>query len=414
MVKKLSPGTNEQDVAIAYLSLAVPDTPRFRNRAAHNNGLTYMRQMLYGLVKSFRNVTAFSAIPMESFQRGGCIWVDPEKVKLENGTIVNCVPFLNITPLKQGFIGSGIFLSIIAWAWRNRKVKNRVVFSFNITVPPILFTAIAGWLVGAKVIAYVCDVIIPGHTQPNTLWYKLDNLIQARMIKYLDGLIVITDAIAEDFGSSQPFLRIEGGISPELIEKTGQYLAEAKPDSKIFTIVASGSLFEYNGINLILQAFQLLQGDQYRLRIAGRGPLETAVQKAAKTDFRIDFQGFVNYDDLLRIHASGDVLLNIRLTQRLRTDYAFPSKTLEYLLSGIPVISTRTGHLEAEFGRYCHLIEEETPETLAKMIRLIEGFSREERIASGLSAREFMIEHKSWDKQCEKICEYISQHLLKS
>lgn len=402
-----------EDVAIAYISTAVPDIPRFHTRATHHGGLTFTLQILYGLAKRFPNVTAFSAIPIESYPRGNQVWVGPEKLILEDGTISYNVPFLNITPLKQILIGLFMFLFILKWSWNNRKIKNRLLYSFNTTVPPIIFTALAARLVKAKVVAYICDVVIPGHTQPDTLWNRIDYYLQLKTIKYLDGLIVITDAIAQDFGSDKPYCRMEGGISDEIIEKTGQYLTQAKRDNRLFTLIATGTLLEHNGIKLILQAFQLLAGDHYRLKIAGRGPLEKIVQKAAANDSRINFVGFVSYDDSLRLHASGDILLNMRITEALVTNYAFPSKTFDYLLSGVPVINTPTGHMQEEFANYCFMLKEENPLALVKMIRHVEQLNPEKRWALGSNAREYIIQNYSWHRQNEKICDYISQQLFK-
>ena len=74
---------------------------------------------------------------------------------------------------------------------------------------------------------------------------------------------------------------------------------------------------------------------------------------------------------MLDLYRSADVLINVRLTQTLNTKYFFPSKLMECLASGVPVISTCPGHVAEEFGRLAYLLREETPEALAAAIRRV-------------------------------------------
>jgi glycosyltransferase involved in cell wall biosynthesis len=102
----------------------------------------------------------------------------------------------------------------------------------------------------------------------------------------------------------------------------------------------------------------------------------------------------------------------MRLTQSSNTAYAFPSKTFEYLLSGVPVITTGTGHMRTEYGSYCFILEEESPEALATMLRKVERFSSSERERMGLAARQFIIDFKTWEAQHGRIAEYVRSRAI--
>ena len=174
-----------------------------------------------------------------------------------------------------------------------------------------------------------------------------------------------------------------------------------------FTIVATGFLSAHTGIHELLAAFSLLEGAQYCFILAGRGPLEDAVAEAAARDPRIHFKGFLDVPDLLDLHANADVLISMRVTQTVRTAYAFPSKTFEYLLSGVPVITTATGHMKDEYGPYCFILEDETPDALAALLHRIEQLGPFERARIGLAAHRFIIDHKAWEVQHTRIAEYV-------
>ena len=150
-----------------------------------------------------------------------------------------------------------------------------------------------------------------------------------------------------------------------------------------FAVVSAGSLDEANGFLVLLEAFARLPGDGYRLRIAGRGPLESQVRAAAAKDPRIEYLGFLSFEEVQSLYRSADVLVNMRLTQAIDTRYFFPSKLMEYLASAVPVISTCTGAVEKEFGSFVYLLREETPQGLANAICTVAALAPSARADTG-------------------------------
>ena len=63
-----------------------------------------------------------------------------------------------------------------------------------------------------------------------------------------------------------------------------------------------------------------------------------------------------------------DVLINPRPAEGEYTKYSFPSKTMEYLLSGSKVVMHRLDGIGDEYYKYIRVIEEHTPEAMAKAI----------------------------------------------
>jgi glycosyltransferase involved in cell wall biosynthesis len=93
----------------------------------------------------------------------------------------------------------------------------------------------------------------------------------------------------------------------------------------------------------------------------------------------------------------------MRLTKAIRTKYFFPSKLMEFLASGTPVISTCPGHVEEEFGDFLFPLKNETPEGLAAAIRHAETAAWETRREMGQRARAFMLANKTWRVQTARI-----------
>jgi len=252
---------NPEKIAVAYVSMAVPDTPQFRNNGLHSGLNTFMNNVLFGLrADASAEVEAFSGLPMQSFPRGRRAIVRTQRLDLAPGIMATGVPFVNITPLKQLTIGLSMLWHLVGWGIRSRGTRHRIVLSYNISVPPLAFTLVAALLTNAKLLAFIGDINVPGETVPGNFLYRLDAWMGRKLLRYVEGAIVVSDAIARDYLPGRSYIRMDGGVSHSLIEETGRRLAARRLDESRFTIVASGSLSEFNGIRDILAAFSQMKG----------------------------------------------------------------------------------------------------------------------------------------------------------
>jgi glycosyltransferase involved in cell wall biosynthesis len=389
-------------IELAFVGTVVPDRPEFRNAAFSRAGNLYQERFLAGLAANGHAPSlVVSAMPCPSFPGSRTLFVRGSGVALDSGVPVSLVPYLNVTPLKQLSVGWSASVRLVAWAWRARGRK-RIIYTYNLSVPPGLLTLVAARLCGAKLVAALCDINIPGETVPPTWWHRVDYWLHRFVLPRLDGIVTITDSIVEDFAPRVPSLRLEGGVAPEAIRPVRHQRSGPEP----FVIVAAGTLNAANGTQLILDAFRLLSGDGYRLRMAGDGPLRSAVARAAEADPRIEYLGLVSHDRVAELYASADVLLNIRLTKDINTRYFFPSKLMEYLASGVPVVTTCAAHIEEEYGPYVFLVRDEVPAGVAETIRRVQADpdGRRERARAAL---DYVASHKTWDAQARRVWEFL-------
>ena len=316
-------------------------------------------------------------------------------------------PFINVTIVKQITIGLTVLVSLLKWGWRMRGESGRVVYSFNISVPPGIFLLLGAWLTRSKCVAMVYDIRTPGEDVAATVINKIDFYMHKKLLPRFDGLVVIANSIVEDFAPNVPSLCIEGGISNDLVKKYKNISAIADKRGDVFTIVVAGTLSEINGISEILEAFARLDGTCYRLHIAGAGPLDALVMQAVENDDRITYHGYIKFDDVLQLYAEADVLVSMRITDRINTRYFYPSKTIELLATGVPVITTCAGNIAEEYTNLAYLLCSETAEALADMIVSVSSIPREQRIARGHAAQQYVSGYKTWDAQSIKIIEYL-------
>lgn len=393
--------------SLLYIGSIVPDEPPYINRAFSRAGNMCQLSLLKGLIKAgMPPVKVFSLRPTVSSSRLQQLFYLPTSVTIGDKIQLDFLPFINISPIKQLSVGLATLWNILHWCHRCPSTQQNVIFTFNISVPPGIFALLGARLTGSKTVAMIYDISVPGETVPDTLFARLDYWLHKKTMPLFDGLVVITEAIARDFAPKIPYLRVEGGISADLIMQY-QALTADKHDKEDFVIVFAGRLDEANGIREILEAFSMVKKKKFCLHIAGAGPLEDIVKESASTDSRVNFHGFISFDEILQLYATADVLVNMRLTQRVNTRYFFPSKTMEYLASGVPVITTCPGNMAEEYGDFAFLLYEETPEALAEMLVYVAAMPDEQRKKRALTAQRYMAEHKTWDVQAQKILRFI-------
>lgn len=401
--------------ALVYIGSIVPDEAKYTNLAFSRAGNMCQLSLLKGFISAgFSDIKVLSLRPVVSFPRSRRIVYPAARILLDSIRL-DFLPFINITPIKQLSVGLSALWYMVRAAWLKKSYfQQSVVFTYNISVPPGIFTLLGARLTGSKVVAMIYDICVPGETAPNTFFNRIDFWLHKITLPLFDGLVVITDTIANDFAPSRPYLRIEGGISRELISQYRAIASSSVTDNGCFTIFTAGRLDELNGIHEILGAFSLIKNTTFRLHIAGTGPLETAVKEAAAKDDRITFHGFLAFDELLALYASADVLVNMRLTQRISTRYFFPSKTMEYLASGVPVITTCPGNMATEYGEIAYLLHNETPHALAHLIITVAALPEEQRRERGRVAQCYMAENKTWDAHAERIKRFLEELLTPS
>lgn len=397
--------------AVAIVGTVVPDRPAFHGPAFNRAGQMFQDGLIGGVeAAGLAPLDVFSIEPIASFPRSKRLVGHSGVHELANGRRVRLLPFLNVQPFKAITAGFATLIALVAWAWRHRG-RPRVIHMFNLTMPPGVFVWLAGRLTGSRVSVSALDVWKPGALVPDTWRWRFDFLMQRRLMPRFDGIMVVSKAIADDIVPGRRVCVLEGGVSAERFPRTDE--ADPTPGAPIraFRIVLSGSLESFNGLELVAAAMQLLPAD-VELVIAGSGTLTALARAYAERDERIRFVGFLPFDDVLELYRSADLLLNARVTKAIDTRYFFPSKLMELLASGTPVLSTCTGHVESEYGHVLYLLHEETAEALAARIEDVRAVDAGERRALGRRAREFMLTEKTWQRQGERLADYLRREVL--
>ena len=174
-----------------------------------------------------------------------------------------------------------------------------------------------------------------------------------------DSFVFLTDAMKELF-VPKPYTVIEGFLPGGEFD----YSNERIPKSVLYT----GSLNRAFGMQTLLEAFSMIPDGDAQLWVCGAGDMEDEVRAAARQDSRIQFKGFLPKSEITALQTQCDVLINPRPDQGEFTKYSFPSKTMEYLLSGSKVVMYRLPGIGEEYYRFIRTIDANTPEAVRDAI----------------------------------------------
>jgi glycosyltransferase involved in cell wall biosynthesis len=315
---------------------------------------------------------------------------------LEDGCVIEELPSYALGPIK-----------LLTQVWSlTRRLMGRwpdgPPDAILVANPLTRFTApalLAGWWYGIPVATIVADLTCAQSGQPPLSRFR--NWLQTVMVRLSPGTIVFSSHTTNDFRKGKPSIRMVRPPASYLLDLP-QPPAEPAARATYF----AGALCEAAGVDLLLDAIQRVQDTTVEFWFSGRGELEERLKQQAATDPRIRFFGFVTqeqYSDMLQRAA---VLVNPRPSTLLENRYNFPSKLMEYLAAGRPIISTATSDVAEHYGSALIVITDETPEGLARCIERVVDTPAEERAAVGARARA-AVEGVTWRIQAEKIVAFI-------
>ncbi len=162
-----------------------------------------------------------------------------------------------------------------------------------------------------------------------------------RSLSRFDTVLGLSENVKKYLKPGQDFIYVPGGIDREFYDHFEEKDGVPGQTSDVFTAVFSGLLSPVTGADALICAMSFIDDQDIRLVITGRGELEEQIRAAASKDSRIVFKGLLPYEEYMEVLKSADVLLNPRCMSLPENQNNFPSKFMEYLGTGRPIISTR-------------------------------------------------------------------------
>lgn len=388
--------------SLLFLGTCLPRQVCYDNQYCASAANNFQVGLIEELLKSIERISLISLYPMASFPEGQLLF-HSRRLQLSSGPVVELVPFLNVLPFKP-FVQAVGFLWYLLRHMCVLEQKPDVILTYNLNFPYGAPALIIGRLWDIPVVAITADLAGSDPRYSKSLKHIVNGCLQSSLAPGFDGLITLSRQFSREFGAGKPVLELDGGVDQSWFRSVAA-APDRNPSADKKAVMFGGRLGPHTGVTLLLESFNLLQGSEYELHITGRGPFEEQVVSAAEADARIHYHGFVERGQYIKLLKSATVLVNPRPSSASR--YNFPSKLLEYLVSGRPVISTRAGGVGREYGELMFVLDEETPQSLADLIEFVCHQSPQELEDIGERARAYVLTYKTWEAQGRRANDFL-------
>lgn len=314
------------------------------------------------------------------------------------------IGFCNVKLLRKFIQPGRIYRELNKWCSVGNEPKT--LFIYTVSAPFMSAVAkIKRKYPNVKTCAIIAD--LPDMSSLSSAKSRIQELFEKHLanssyanLDCVDAFVLLTEQMAEYLNINKPFTVMEG-IASEAAASDDCCLSDEK------TILYTGTLHKRFGVLDLIEAFRGIDDPDYRLIICGVGDSENEIRALAETDKRIDFKGQVTRKEALKLQKQATVLVNPRKNNEEFTKYSFPSKTMEYLASGVPVVAYRLDGIPDEYDGFINYVEGDSAEALAEKLMQICELDAGSRTEMGKKGREFVLANKNAVVQTKKILELI-------
>lgn len=250
-----------------------------------------------------------------------------------------------------------------------------------------------------KVCAITADV--PGITsgagkKKGALWKRIlvrlaEPFYHSANSRY-DGYLFLTEAMNTVVNTnSKPYVVVEG-IADSKMSTIDNTIAKKNHNK---TILYAGGLHREYGIQLLVDAFRKIMDSSVELHIYGKGNYETSILEAAKSDSRIKYYGTRSNNEIVAEQIKAHILVNPRPSKEDFVKYSFPSKIMECMASGTPLLTTLLPCIPSDYYPYIYTIEDETVDGVYHALQDLLSRPVEELHEKGHAAKTFILTQKN-------------------
>lgn len=368
-------------------------------------------KMQYCVVKELSHypdirIDAITVKSRAAFPRDLVAFEKSDIIKLFENVHGYCISYCNIPIIKQ------VWHTLSMYQSAKRYIKSKgtpdVLLTYNL-FPQTGWGAIRlGKKYNIPVVTLLADLPIDDAAERNGLmrfWRSIFDSVTRKCIGQCDNIVALNKNAVDIYHPGANYIVIDGGIEITAINS----IETARQKNIVF----AGSLVKYNGIVQLVNAMKFVQDKNIVLNIYGDGDLHEFVAKSAKKESNIIYHGRVNSSSLNKIYQEAWLLINPRPVDDKIAFVTFPSKIFEYLLSGTPVLSTRLSGFSEEYNNVMFFSQKDNAESLGRAINQISDLSNDQLNELASKAQQFIINNKTWEKQCRKIKDFLEKVVAK-
>ena len=263
------------------------------------------------------------------------------------------------------------------------------------------FTSSLGAAIAARILHRKMLGIITDFPEQITGKRDLNSRLIWGLVRLCNGYIVLTEQMKDRVSPTKPALVLEGHVDSNMAEV--ENTVEGKHQKKV--CLYAGALHKRYGVAKMVEAFLAANVENSELYLFGNG--DYAEELSALENDRIRYFGSVRNSDIINEELKATLLINPRPTDAEFTKYSFPSKNMEYMVSGTPLLTTRLPGMPEEYYSYVFFFGDESVEGMSRTLKEVLSKPAEELHKKGMSAKAFIIKNKTETLQAKRILDYF-------
>lgn len=350
-----------------FLGFAIPDEVANQIFQHDKNPAIQTHKFGWSFISSLAQFTSpllISAMPVSNYPSNKKIFFSGGKFREKNCEGIY-IPFINVLVVKHI---SRFFTAfcILVFYFLKQKIKNVYVHGVH---SPYLILCYFFSFFGIKYHVILTDpagVVLPDDSKITQYLKKIDRNLVGYFVRSADTVICLSPYLVQHYQINSTYINFPGILNSDFSRVVDSNKMKSIKNIKnikneIFTITYAGGLHEAYGLKLLVDAItDLDKSISVELVLYGKGDQVEYIKHKALTDTRIKYMGFCDTNELVPALLNSDLLINPRPSHQEFATLSFPSKLIEYLYTGIPVLTTRIKSIPTEYQEHFFYINDES------------------------------------------------------
>jgi glycosyltransferase involved in cell wall biosynthesis len=420
MQNSRSSGCDRNRLGIIYVSVGYPkialDNLVSSGGSLPMQALRFHRLLASGLAAcpSVDGVEAIALPPVPLKVRAGAISAVHDE--LDEGVHYRYLDLGSIPLVRQLRVFAQTASAVWGVCARTRGVSRIFVLTDALNLSASLAARMVSSLFGVHCVGIVTDVPLSMHrmAHPRATFRALGslamNVLRTLSMRMFDGFVLLTPQMNEAVNRrGRPFTVIEGFIEA----RTSARIVRGPVPGQRTVVMFAGGIDRVNGVDRLIEAFEGISDQSLELWLFGRGELSDWAAIEVGRDPRIKVRGLVPPSEVMRAEREADLLVNPRPTAGEYTLYSFPSKNLEYMASGTPLLSTRLAGIPADHYPHFYAIDDDSVGGLRRAMEKVLSLPPVEREALGAAARDYCLREKTNVRAAGRLVVFLETRIIK-
>lgn len=374
-------------------------------RTGRNPGFAvqkFSRLLVKGLLANGANVLALSNPPCIC-EKKRFVLIEEEK---EDGVAYKYVPYFNYPFLKHLCLFFYTFFYVLFWGLIKRKDKAVVCDVLSVSI-------CMGAMIASKInrvlnVAVVTDIYdLMSVETKRSFKVAIAGKLNAWYSSSFDKYIFFTEQMNEVVNpKGHPHMVMEALCDSSLandVENTNVKKSHPR------IVMYAGGLYEKYGLKMLAEGFIAANVEDAKLVYYGEGSYVEEYKKLCERHSNLEYRGIVPTETVVADELQASLLVNPRFTTEEFTKYSFPSKNMEFMASGTPLLTTKLPGMPTEYYQYVYMFEKETVEGYAEAIRKALSHTENELRLFGYNAKQFVLLNKNNVYQGIRVLQFLNK-----